>query len=742
MFCFDDINYQIAGEDAQKIMFQKYARVLNSLEPDHIAQITIHNHKRNMEEFAQNVLFPMQNDALDPYRKEYNQILSDHAGEGNGIVQEKYLTITTAGEKEIQTVRNHFSRIATVMNGKMSELGSELTAVDARSRLQILHGFYRNGEETKFQFDLRASMKLGKDFRDYICPDYMEKGVDFLKLGKKYCRVLFFKSYSTYISDTMIKEICDIDRDMLLTITVNPLSAEKANQLANRHTDNVEANVTRWQQRQNKTFNFSAIMPYHLEQQRQECREFLEDLRVNDQRVFYTTITLVHMADTLEELDTDTKNIQSVVQNKTCQLSPLMFQQLDGLNSTLPFGLCRIHADYAMTTNALSTFIPFNTRDVNHSHGIYYGQNLISGNMIMVDHQKLQNGNAFILGLSGSGKSMSGKNSILSIRLNMDADVIIIDPDREYGRLVREFGGELICLSEISENHINAMDFCQAHDESIENAIKRKQSFVLSLCTEIMGGNVDSKARSLIDRCSGNIYRRYVQGGQKGNMPTLKDLYEELKAQPEELGKDIALEIELYAKGSLNTFAQQTNADIQNRLLCYDIHEMVDDLRTVGMLVVLDNIMNRISQNREDGRKTYIFIDEIYLLFRHEYTFRFLAQLWKRVRKYGGSCIGLTQNVEDVLQTKDARALIANSELLIMLNQSPTDRPILADMLNIPESQLTYITGVKPGHGLIKVGSALIPFANEFPVDTELYKLITTKQDEVFEQRQKEKAAG
>ena len=250
-----------------------------------------------------------------------------------------------------------------------------------------------------------------------------------------------------------------------------------------------------------------------------------------------------------------------------------------------------------------------------------------------------------------------------------------------------------------------------------------------------MAGNIDSKARSLIDRCSGNIYRRYSK--EQGEMPTLRSLYEELKAQPEELGKELALEIELYATGSLNTFAQTTNVDTENRLLCYDIHEMDEDLMTVGMLVVLDSIMNRISQNREDGKKTFIFIDEIYLLFRHEYTFKFLSQLWKRVRKYGGSCTGLTQNVEDVLQTRESRALIANSEMLVMLNQSGTDRPILANMLKIPESQLPYITGVRPGHGLLKVGSALIPFGNEFPKDTELYQIITTNQDEIQKSKQK-----
>lgn len=716
-------------------MFLNYSKVLNSLDADNFAQITIRNHKRNMIEFNHDVLFPMRNDNLDCYRKEYNQILSDHANEGNGIVQEKYLTITTSSDKDIQTVRNQFSRIETTLNTKMETLGSGMTALDARDRLRILHSFFRKGEETIFSFDLSESMRLGRDFRDYICPDAMEIQKDCLKIGNRYCRTLFFKSFSTYIDDAMIKEICDMDRDMMLSITINPLSMEAANRLADRQTDNVETNIANWQRRQNKANNFSAIIPYHYEQQRKECREFQEDLRNRDQRVFFTTITLVHLADTLDELDADTRKLQAIAGNKGCQLAPLVYQQVDGLNTTLPYGICRVSVDYTMTTEALSAFSPFNTRDLNHPHGVYFGQNLVSGNMILINRLMLQNSNCFILGVSGSGKSMTGKNEILSIVLNTDADVILIDPDREYGKLTQKLNGELICLSEVSENHINAMDFRQAHDESIENAIKRKQSFVLSLCEEIIGGNIDSKARSLIDRCSGNIYRRYIK--EQKEMPTLRSLYEELKSQPEELGKELALEIELYATGSLNTFAQTTNVDTENRLLCYDIHEMDEDLMTVGMLVVLDSIMNRISQNREDGKKTFIFIDEIYLLFRHEYTFKFLSQLWKRVRKYGGSCTGLTQNVEDVLQTRESRALIANSEMLVMLNQSGTDRPILADMLKIPESQLPYITGVRPGHGLLKVGSALIPFGNEFPKDTELYQIITTNQDEIQRHKQK-----
>lgn len=505
----------------------------------------------------------------------------------------------------------------------------------------------------------------------------------------------------------------------------------------------VETNITNWQLNQNKSNNYSAIIPYDLEQQRTESRIFLDDLQSRDQRMFMVTITMVHTADSLEELNRDTESLCGIARKKMCQIAPLTFQQLNGLNTTLPAGLKKLEIDTTMTTESLSAFIPFNTQDIEHPHGVPYGQNVVSGNMVLVDRTKLQNGNVFILGISGSGKSMAAKNDIISnrLRLGSDADIIIIDPDSEYWLLTKKLGGEVIELSETSNAHINAMDMCQAYDESIESTLRRKQGFVLSLCEEIVGGEkIDAKEKSLIDRCTGHIYREYIKSGFTSAVPTLENLYQELMTQNEEIGKEIALKIELYAKGSMDTFAQQTNVDTKSSLVCYDIHGLDKDLMTVGMLVILDNIMNRIAQNRENGRQTFIYIDEIYFLFLHEYSAEYLYKLWKRCRKYGAECIGITQNVEDVLRSQQARALIANSEFLILLNQSSTDRPVLAKLLNIPRTQLSHITGAKFGHGLLKIGNALIPFANEFPSDTELYSLMTTKPDEV--QMQKEKAVG
>lgn len=736
------MNYQILDDAGKKKLFLSYCAFLNSFESDDIFQITIYNHRRNPLDLKENVLLPEKQDELNVYRDEWNQMLLDHANEGNGIMQERFLTITSSHDDR-NIVKNQFSRLGVDLQQRFAELGSSCQVLNCKERLRILHDFYRHGEETIYQFDFDSTKKLGHDFRDYICPDSMEKYADHLKIGSRYCRVLFIKSYAANISDKFIRELSDFAIDMMLTITVTPMSAQKAQQLAEYKLMGAESNIASWQQKQNQRNNFSAVVPFQKEQEREECRDFLNDLQNRDQRVFIVTITLLHMADSLEQLDQDTDNFRSVAQKKMCQLSPLTFQQLDGMNTTLPLGLKRISADRTMTTEAFSACMPFNVQEIHHKGGRYFGQNVISNNMIFVNEFFLQNANSFILGLSGAGKSMFAKEYMTQIRLGTDADIIVIDPEREYIPLVEHFGGEIIRVSSTSENHINALEVRQGHDENIEKAIQRKQEFVLSLCEEIIGADrMDARAKSMIDRCTGKLYYQYVKNKMQDEAPTLKDLYEELKRQPEHLGQELALEIELYATGSMNTFARQTNVDTQNRFICYDILELGTDLMTVGMLVVLDNILNRINRNREDGKKTYIFIDEIYLLFMHEYSSTFLYKLWKRVRKYGGCCIGMTQNVSDVLESNTASTMIGNSEFLCMLNQSPTDSQILAKLLHIPETQLQYITGVKAGHGLLKIGSSLIPFANEFPKDTQLYSLMTTKQDEIMEHRKEERKNG
>lgn len=729
-FRFDDINYAVASREDKEAMFLEYSELLNSLDSGVTTKITINNHCRNRADFERSVLIPFKEDGLDIYRKEYNDMLLDKATGANSITQEKYITISVH-KKDITEARNYFNRIGSELSSHFAKLGSVCTDLDGVERLRILHDFYRAGEETDFNFDLKESAKLGHDFKDYICPDSMERTDNYIKLGDKYARVLFLKDFASYIKDSMVTELTDLNRNMMFSIDVIPIPTDEAVREVENRLLGVETNITNWQRRQNSNNNFSAVVPYDMELQRKESKEFLDDLTTRDQRMMFATITMVHMADTKEQLDNDTEELQSIARKHLCQLAVLKFQQTDGLNTVLPIGARKIDALRTLTTESLAVFIPFKVQEILHDGGIYYGQNSISNNMIVANRSFLLNGNSFILGVPGSGKSFTGKNEIVNLMLAGDADIIVIDPEREYSRLVEAMGGATIKISATSNNHINAMDMNSEYGDGA-NPVTLKSEFILSLCEQLIGANnLGPMQKSIIDRCTATVYRDYQQRGYTGKVPTLKDFRAELLKQTEPEAKEIALAIELFTDGSLNTFAKETNVDVDNRLICYDILDLGKQLLPIGMLVVLDNILNRITANRAKGKHTFIFIDEIYLLFQHEYSANFLFTLWKRVRKYGAYCTGITQNVDDLLQSHTARTMLANSEFLIMLNQASTDRLRLAELVNISDMQMSYITNVEAGRGLMKVGSALVPFFNKFPKHTKLYKLMTTKPGEV-----------
>ena len=530
----------------------------------------------------------------------------------------------------------------------------------------------------------------------------------------------------------MVAELCELNRNMMLSVDIIPVPTDEAVREVENRLLGVETNITNWQRKQNQNNNFSAVIPYDLEQQRKESKEFLDDLTTRDQRMMFAVLTMVHTADSKEQLDNDTEALLTTARKHLCQLAVLKYQQMDGLNTALPFGVRKIDALRTLTTESLAVFIPFRVQEIYHENGVYYGQNVISKNMIIANRRQLLNGNSFILGVSGAGKSFTAKEEMTNIILtDPNADIIIIDPEREYSPLVKAMQGEVIHISATSENHINAMDMNSDYGDGA-NPVILKSEFILSLCEQLIGGtNLGAKQKSIIDRCTASVYRYYQQGNYMGTPPTLQDFREELLKQNEPEAQEIALAIELFTDGSLNTFAKHTNVDTHSRLICYDILDLGKQLQPIGMLVVLDSILNRITQNRAKGRNTFIFIDEIYLLFQHEYSANFLFTLWKRVRKYGAYCTGITQNVDDLLQSHTARTMLANSEFIIMLNQASTDRLELAKLLNISDLQMSYITNVGAGQGLLKVGSSLVPFVNKFPRNTELYKLMTTKFGEV-----------
>ena len=723
---FSDINYAIASKEDKTAMFLNYSELLNALDTGSTTKFTINNKRLNRQNFEKEILLPRRDDYLDGYRAEYNAMLTDKVTDSsNSVIQERYITMSVH-RKNIGEARSFFDRVTADITTRLSHLDSHSEELDAVERLRILHDFYRTGEETEYRMDLQDCMKKGHSFKDAICPDSLEVKKDHFVMGKKFGRVLFLKEYASYIKDSMISELTALNRTMMLSIDVIPVPTDEAVREMQNRLLGVETNVTNWQRRQNSNNNFSAVVPYDLEQQRKETREMLDDLTTRDQRMMFAVVTLVHLADSKEELDSDTETLQSIARKHLCQLSVLNWQQADGLVTALPLGLRRIDALRTLTTEALAVLMPFKAQEIRDQGGVYYGQNVINKNLIIANRKELLNGNGFVLGVSGSGKSFAAKREIVNLALSTKDDIIVIDPESEYQPLIEGLGGEVINISAASKNHINAMDMEQGYGDG-ENPVVLKSEFLLSLCEQLVGsGKLSAKEKSIIDRCTAQCYHEYIRGGYKEPPPTLQDFYAELLRQPEPEARDVALAIELFTEGSLNTFAKPTNVDTDARILCYDIRDLGKQLLPVGMLVVLDSVFNRVIRNRRLGKNTWVYIDEIYILFQHEYSANFLFTLWKRVRKYGACCTGLTQNIEDLLQSHTARTMLANSEFLVMLNQAATDRVELARLLNISDNQLSYITNVDFGRGLIKCGSAIVPFLDNFPKN-RLYRLMTTR---------------
>ena len=723
-FRFTDINYSVASGEDKEGMFLGYSEILNSLDSGATTKITINNRRIQRSQFEKTNMLPLMGDRLDYYRKEYNSILERNANLSCGVIQDKYLTVTVE-KRTLEEAMGYFNRVGAELTALFAKLGSRLEEVSEEEKLRMLHDFFHRGSEDDFRYDRTLNARRGHDFKIAFAPQSMEFRSDYFKMEGRYGRVLYLKDYANFIKDSFVAELTDIDRSLMLSIDAEPIPMDKAVRQGESKLLAVETNISNWQRKQNQNNNFSATIPYDMEQQREESRDFLNDLVARDQRMIPALITIVHTANSKEQLDADTESIQQCARKHLCSMSILRWQQLEGLNTCLPYGGTKLRIRRTLTTESLAVFMPFRVQEVCHKQGIYLGNNAISKNLIMVNRGELMNGNSFITGVSGSGKSILAKQEIVNLYFSdRNADILVIDPEREY-KIVEALGGERITVSATSKHHINAMDMNQDYGDGA-NPVTLKSEFLLSLCEQLIG-SLGPKQKSIIDRCTTLVYRNYLFGGCVGETPTLKDFRRILMEQPEPEAKDLAIAIELFVDGSLNTFAMPTNVDTKNRFICYDIHDLGKQMMPIGMLVVLDSILNRITANKAKGRRTYVFLDEIYLLFQQEYSANFLFTLWKRVRKYGAYITGITQNVEDLLQSHTARTMLANSELVVMLNQAATDREQLAELMGISELQMSYITNAEAGHGLVKIGGALVPFVNHLPKDTELYRLMTTK---------------
>ena len=515
---------------------------------------------------------------------------------------------------------------------------------------------------------------------------------------------------------------------MMLSIDVVPVPTDEAVREVENRLLGVETNITNWQRRQNANNNFSAVIPYDMELQRKESKEFLDDLTTRDQRMMFGLITMVLCADSKEQLDSDTEAVFSIARKHMCQLATLKFQQLDGLNTVLPIGARKINAFRTLTTESLAVFIPFKVQEIRDSGGIYYGENAISHNLIMCNKANLLNQSAFLLGVPGSGKSFCAKELITFLILNTDDDILICDPEGEFAPLVQALGSDISTIIRMAaggKDRLNAMYMVDGYGEN--NPIVEKSQFVMSLVEQIDKNGVGPQQKSIIDRCTALVYQ---EAQQKGTVATLCDLREKILEQPEDKAKEIALSLELFTKGSLDIFGHESTVDLDKRIVVFDIRSLGAQLKPTGLLVITDTILNRVTLNWKKGKRTHVFIDEFHVVFENEQSGIFFNSAWRQFRKRGAYPTAITQNVEYLLDSVQASTMLSNSEFVVMLNQAASDRAKLAKLLNISDEQMSYVTNADAGCGLIRYGSALVPFINRFPRDTRLYALMTTKPGE------------
>lgn len=726
---FSDINYAAASEEDRRRIFTSYCAVLNSLPTDATAKITIINHPIDPAELQRTMFMEEKGDALDPYRRESNRVLVRNAAESNGLKQEKYLTLSIP-ERRIEDARMYFRRVSENLSKSFERLDSTTREIESYERLGIFRSFFRPGEEVYFAHDIEETLRQGIPFKDLICPDGMRFFSGHFEMNGKVGRVLFLRDFASYLRDELISALSDFPRRLMISMDILPIPTDEAVKEVQRQILGVETDITRWQQRQNAKNNFSASVPYELEQQRGENKEFLDDLTVRDQRMIFADVTLVHIANTLEELDADTDALFAIAHEHLCHFSILRYQQEDGLNTVLPYGLRRINVLRSLTTESTAVLMPFRVQEIQDANGLYYGTNAISRNPLICDRKRLISPHAFYLGTSGSGKSMAMKSTISNVALATEDDIIIIDAEREYGLLTKALGGEVIEISPHSTHHINPLDI-NCVDDTDENPIAMKSEVITSILEQQMGAErLSASHKSIIDRCTAAVYQAYLKNPRETAPPLLTDWRNEVLRQDDPEAREIALVAELITEGSLNVFAQPSNVDINNRIVTLDLYEMGEQLRPTALVVALEAIQNRVMENRKRGRYTWVFVDEAYLYFKYHYAGEILYRAWKRFRKYGAALTAATQNVEECLKSETARLMFANSEFLLLFNQAETDQQELASLLHISDTQMSSVTNALPGHGLLRMSGMLVPFYNTIPKDSELYALMTTTPGE------------
>ena len=732
---FQDINYQLSQNEDKTAIFEGWCDFLNYFDSSIKFELSFLNLAASKETFARAISIPLQGDDFDSIRVEYMTMLQNQLAKGNnGLIKTKYLTFGIDADS-IKSAKPRLERIETDILNNFKRLGVSAETLDGKARLAQLHGIFHMDEQLPFRFDWDWLPSSGLSTKDFIAPSGFEfrTGKQF-RMGKKYGAVSFLQILAPELNDRMLADFLDMESNLIVSLHIQSVDQIKAIKTVKRKITDLDKSKIEEQKKAVRAGYDMDIIPSDLATYGAEAKKLLQDLQSRNERMFLVTFLVLNTADTPRQLDNNVFQASSIAQKYNCQLTRLDFQQEEGLMSCLPLGINQIEIQRGLTTSSTAIFVPFTTQELfqNGKEALYYGINALSSNLIMVDRKLLKNPNGLILGTPGSGKSFSAKREIANCFLLTTDDVIICDPEAEYAPLVERLHGQVIKISPTSTNYINPMDLNLDYSDD-ESPLSLKSDFILSLCELIVGGKegLQPVQKTIIDRCVRLVYQTYLNDPRPENMPILEDLYNLLRAQEEKEAQYIATALEIYVTGSLNVFNHQSNVDINNRIVCYDIKELGKQLKKIGMLVVQDQVWNRVTINRAAHKSTRYYIDEMHLLLKEEQTAAYTVEIWKRFRKWGGIPTGITQNVKDLLSSREAENIFENSDFVYMLNQAGGDRQILAKQLGISPHQLSYVTHSSEGEGLQFYGSTILPFVDHFPKDTELYRIMTTKPQEL-----------
>ena len=738
---FQDINYQLAQQEDQTAIFEEWCSFLNFFDSSIRFELSFMNMATDASNFEKMVRIPYQKDHFNPVRTEYSTMLRRQLAQGNnGLTKTKYLTFGIEAES-MKQAKPRLIHIEIDLMNNFKRLGVRAKLLNGKERLHLMHDMFHMGDHDRFNFDWKWLPESGLSVKDFIAPT----GFAFPKnrvfqMGGMYGSMSYLQITASDLSDQLLKDFLDMESSQIVTMHIQSVDQNKAIKSIKHTITELDRSKIEEQKKAVRSGYDMDIIPSDLATYGKDAKALLKELQSQNERMFLLTFLVMNTGETEQELETNVFQASSIAQKYNCNLRRLDFQQEQGLMSCLPLAQNLIEIQRSMTTSSTAIFVPFTTQELFQTgkEALYYGLNALSNNLIMVDRKKLKNPNGLILGTPGSGKSFSAKREICNAFLVTDDDIIICDPEAEYAPLVERLHGQVIHISPASTQYINPMDINSNYSEE-DNPLALKADFVLSLCELVVGGKegLQPVEKTVIDRCVHVIYRKYFENPIPENMPLLEDLYNALLTQDEPEARHVAAALEIYVKGSLNIFNHHTNVDINNRIVCFDIKQLGKQLKKLGMLIVQDAVWGRVTANRSAGKSTRYYADEFHLLLKEEQTAAYSVEIWKRFRKWGGIPTGLTQNVKDLLSSREVENIFENSDMIIMLNQAAGDRQILAKQLNISPHQLSYVTHSGEGEGLLFFGNVILPFVDRFPTDLELYRIMTTKLGEVSEGAQK-----